>query len=94
MLSGRIGGDFEGEHAKPREFIDDFVHEASIQETSKPEYKVGIKPVEEGIVIDHIARGASIGEIWDTIDAVRKILKLDDAFQPWCLSFQPRRRNL
>lgn len=77
MLSGRIGGDFEGEHAKPREFIDDFVHEALIQETSKPEYKVGIKPVEEGIVIDHIARGASIGEIWDTIDAVRKILKLD-----------------
>jgi len=77
MLSGRIGEDFEGEHAKPREFIDDFVHEAPAQETRKPEYKVGIKPVEEGIVIDHIATGAPIGQIWDTIDAVRKILKLD-----------------
>jgi aspartate carbamoyltransferase len=77
MLSGRIGEDFEGEHAQQREFIDDFVHEAEAQEKHKPEYKVGIKPVEEGIVIDHIATGEPIGEIWGSIDAVRKILQLD-----------------
>lgn len=77
MVSGQIGHDFEGEHAARPQFVDDFVTEAPAQEKRKPEYKVGIKPVEEGIVIDHIATGKPIGEIWDTIDAVRKILRLD-----------------
>ena len=77
MVSGLLGEDFEGEGKKPERFVDDFVVEAPVVEHPKPEYKVGIKPVEEGIVIDHIATGRPIEEIWANIDAVRRILKLN-----------------
>ncbi len=77
MVSGLLGQDFEGELHEPDEPEEDFIVEAPISEQRKPEYKVGIKPVEEGIVIDHIASGKPIEEIWSYIDAVRKILKLN-----------------
>lgn len=77
MVSGLLGQDFQGETKKPRDFDEDFVTEAPVSARAKPEYKVGIKPVENGIVIDHIASGKSVREIWDTVDKVRRILALD-----------------
>jgi aspartate carbamoyltransferase len=77
MVSGLIGADFEGELKREETFVDDFVREAAAVERAKPEYKVGIKPVEEGIVIDHISSGKPIDEIWTHIDAIRRMLKLD-----------------
>lgn len=77
MLSGLLGHDFEGAYAMEPEVPEDFIVEAPIVERVKPEYKVGIKPVEEGIVIDHIATGKPLPEIWNSIDSVRKILKLN-----------------
>ena len=77
MVSGLVGADFEGEPKRPREFPDDFVHEARGRASVKPEYKVGIKPVEEGIVIDHISSGEPVEEIWGHIDAIRRMLKLN-----------------
>ncbi len=77
MVCGLLGGDFEGEPHKETNYVDDFVVEAEVAESRKPEYKVGIKPVEEGIVIDHIASGEAIGTIWNNIEAVRKILGLN-----------------
>lgn len=77
MVSGLLGADFEGEFAVQKSYEEDFVDEATPDLHAKPEYKVGIKPVEEGIVIDHIATGRSIAEIWSHIDAIRKILKLN-----------------
>jgi len=77
MISGRLGRDFEGAFAIEPEIVEDFITEAPAVEHSKPEYKVGIKPVEEGIVIDHIATGEPVEKIWSNIEAVRKILKLN-----------------
>jgi len=77
MVSGLLGQDFEGELGKPEELSEDFIKETTPAEHKKPEYKVGIKPVEEGIVIDHIAVGKPIEEIWSNIEAIRKILKLN-----------------
>jgi len=77
MVSGLIGHDFEGTFATEPEIVEDFIIEAPTLEHRKPEYKVGIKPVEEGIVIDHIASGEPIEKIWNNIEAVRKILKLN-----------------
>lgn len=77
MVSGLLGHDFEGAFAMEPAIVEDFVVEATPAEHSKPEYKVGIKPVEEGIVIDHIASGQPIEAIWNNIEAVRKILKLN-----------------
>jgi len=77
MVSGLFGADFEGTMRETRSYEEDFVHESAVSESRKPEYKVGIKPVEEGIVIDHIAVGRPLEEIWGTIDAIRKILGLN-----------------
>ena len=80
MVAGLLGSDYEGEVREPRRFEDDFIREVSSAgsaRASKPEYKVGIMPVEEGIVIDHVSSGEPIGDIWTHIDAIRKMLKLN-----------------
>jgi len=77
MVAGRIGEDFEGERKVQETYPDDFVKEVPTASRAKPEYKVGIKPVEDGLVIDHISSGQPIPEIWDHLDAVRRMLHLD-----------------
>ncbi|HCO48502.1 MAG TPA: aspartate carbamoyltransferase [Spirochaetaceae bacterium] len=77
MVSGLLGHDFDGAFAMEPEIVEDFILEVPAMDHSKPEYKVGIKPVEEGIVIDHIATGEPVEKIWSYIEAVRKILKLN-----------------
>jgi aspartate carbamoyltransferase len=77
MLGGVLGADFEGEHKKPQSFTDDFVIEVPVLHKPKPTMKIGIKPVENGIVIDHIGNGLPESVIWDRIDKVRRLLKLN-----------------
>jgi aspartate carbamoyltransferase len=77
MLSGLLGADFSGTHREFVELGDDFFEETSVKSDKKPEYKVGIKPVDEGIVIDHIGRGRDIGSIWKQIDQIRRVMRLD-----------------
>lgn len=77
MLSGTIGDDFSGTSPLVTKPDDDFVEEAKIASDRKPEYKVGIKPVDNGIVIDHIGRGRQLHSIWNQIDKIRKIMQLD-----------------
>lgn len=79
MVGGKIGHDFEGEFKK-KEIIDaDFIDEAKLLKNSKIQdrYKVGIKPVEDGTVIDHIGKGEKIEEIWNLIERIRKVLGLN-----------------
>ena len=77
MFSGKIGEDFTGTPHVAPSYSDDFVEEAPIHDEKQHDYKVGIKPVENGIVIDHIGRGSDIGAIWDHIDKVRQIMRLN-----------------
>ncbi|MFP4363274.1 MAG: aspartate carbamoyltransferase [Spirochaetia bacterium] len=77
LLTGKIGDDFSGERGQTEDYSDDFVEEAPIVLKEVPEYKVGIKPVEEGIVIDHIAKGQPIKKIWRHVDKIRRILDLN-----------------
>lgn len=77
LCAGHLGNDFSGtQHTEP-EFADDFIVEAPIVKHEKPEYKVGIKPVENGLVIDHIATGLPVAAIWDRIDTIRKLMNLN-----------------
>lgn len=80
LVAGQLGEDFSGvPHAGSREFKDDFV--ASIPVTRKTHvedrFKVGIKPVDDGTVIDHIAKGTDLESIWNRISKIRKILNLN-----------------
>ncbi len=77
LVAGTLGEDFRGEPRRAAEFPDDFVEEAPTRTAHKPEYKVGIKPVDNGIVIDHIGKGRKIERIWDQIVKVRRIMGLN-----------------
>lgn len=77
MCAGVIGQDFAGTGVEPTEHDENFVVEAEIHQHAKPEYKVGIKPVENGLVIDHIASGQPLQAIWDQIDRIRRVLGLN-----------------
>ena len=74
LLSGDLGRDYHHPRDPEKEYPDDFIEEAPIKNGNKPEYKVGIKPVERGIVIDHIGRGRDLKGIWDHIDMIRRIM--------------------
>jgi len=77
MIGGRLGADFRGEPRSVRVFRDDFVIDAEVRKARKQDYKIGIKPVENGIVIDHIGKGSPVDEIWRHIGKIREILDLN-----------------
>ncbi len=80
MLAGSIGEDFEGNPAIPFRTFPNFIRDVTSFETakpSKPVQKFGIKPIENGIVIDHIGLGHTISSIWNTIDIIRRTLHFD-----------------
>jgi len=79
MVGGKIGYDFDGvglEHPKKDK---NFIEKVPVTRKSHVEdrYKVGIKPVDSGIVIDHISSGEDLETIWNQIDKIRRILKLN-----------------
>ncbi len=79
MVAGKIGLDFKGETKTFNKIKSDFIEEIPItkQSTVQDRYKVGIKPVEEGIVIDHIGKNERLDHIWNLIDRIRRILQLN-----------------
>lgn len=77
MIGGKLGRDFTGQHPVIPEYPDDFIEEVKPVNKPRIEYKVGIKPISEGIVIDHIGKGDDVETIWDHIYKIRKILDLN-----------------
>ena len=78
MVVGCLGLDFEGKAKTTVEPADDFVEEGRINSHGKAaEYKTGIKPVDDGIVIDHIGMGRSVEQIWKLLDKIRRNLQLN-----------------
>jgi aspartate carbamoyltransferase len=77
MVRGIIGEDFKGQPLVRKTDYEEYVINSVIDDSKKPQFKVGIKPVENGIVIDHIGTGLSLPEIWNLVDKVRRLLNLN-----------------
>ncbi len=78
LLAGQLGSDFSGAVQTRPVFSDDFVEEQTGPAARpKGEYKVGIKPVSNGIVIDHIAVGQNPESIWNQVNKIRRTLGLN-----------------
>lgn len=77
MLGGRLGEDFEGKAPDLTKKKIHYIEEVRDYRSSKKEYKIGTKPVENGIVIDHVGKGEDIPTIWEHIYKTRKILGLN-----------------
>ena len=78
MIGGALGMDFSGQ-TRPEEILtDDFVEEVPVSgQTKLSDHKTGIKPVDNGIVIDHIGVGRNIEQIWKLLDKIRRNLQLN-----------------
>ncbi|AEX84821.1 aspartate carbamoyltransferase [Marinitoga piezophila KA3] len=80
MFGGALKADFDTSKSV-KEIKEDFVVKAPIVDGThgvQKEGKRGIKPIENGTVIDHIAKGKTEEEIYHMIMKIRKILKLYD----------------
>jgi aspartate carbamoyltransferase len=77
MMGGRIGNDFEGSSLCTEMPKKNYIEEVTSFTSIPKEFKIGTKPVENGIVIDHIGKGEEIATIWEQIYKARKILDLN-----------------
>ncbi|HPV63147.1 MAG TPA: aspartate carbamoyltransferase regulatory subunit, partial [Fervidobacterium sp.] len=80
MFGGALRTDFDTTMRR-EEPTEDFIVPAPIIDGTKgtqKEGKRGIKPIDNGTVIDHIAKGKSTDEIYNTVLKIRKILRLYD----------------
>lgn len=77
MLGGSLGNDFNGESLNIERPHIDYIEEITNFKSVPKEFKIGTKPVENGIVIDHIGKGQDIATIWEHIYKARKILDLN-----------------
>ena len=80
LVAGRIGDDFEAENAEPKAeeekpWIVEVQPKASSQK--KEEISEGVRPIRDGIVIDHICKGDSPDEIRRYMILIRKVMGLD-----------------
>eukprot|EP01060_Flectonema_neradi_P015898 TRINITY_DN2252_c1_g1_i1.p1 TRINITY_DN2252_c1_g1~~TRINITY_DN2252_c1_g1_i1.p1 ORF type:complete len:566 (+),score=72.19 TRINITY_DN2252_c1_g1_i1:74-1699(+) len=86
LVGGAVGADFKGQAAIPSEspnFVEEIVNpEPDLSPKSatvkKNSMKIGIKPVSNGLVIDHIRKGSSSEKCWKTISMIIKILELHE----------------
>jgi len=78
LIAGKIGNDFEGEASKKKIFVDDFINEIDPVAKIKENYK-GIKPIENGVCIDHICKGKSTEEIWKYLSKVMSIMEFNSS---------------
>jgi aspartate carbamoyltransferase len=77
MFGGALNAPFDTSKKSIKINEEDFVVAAPIKDGRKgvlTEGKRGIKPIENGTVIDHIAKGHSPEKIYETIMKIRKIL--------------------
>lgn len=81
MFGGALKADFDTGLSKNKKIEENFIINTPIINGTKgvqKEGKRGIKPIENGTVIDHIAKGKNSDEIYSTIMKIRKIMKLYD----------------
>lgn len=80
LLGGAFGSDFKSINQLQRNKKDlSFINEIKVTGKSliQDTWKIGIKPVDNGIVIDHIGKGLLIEEIWDLVDRIRRVMKFN-----------------
>ncbi len=75
-IAGNLDKDFNGKPLKRKIFKEDFIENVPVGKKTKPEPKVGIRPISDGVVIDHICTGESTEEIWKHLNLALKIVNI------------------
>ncbi|MGP1507260.1 MAG: bifunctional aspartate carbamoyltransferase catalytic subunit/aspartate carbamoyltransferase regulatory subunit [Sphaerochaeta sp.] len=79
LVSGKIGEDFSPVETKAeKKILEPWIEEASISEkTRKKEISEGVRPIANGLVIDHICKGESPADIRRHMLLIRRVIDLD-----------------
>ncbi len=90
MVSGRIGDDYAGPIGPTPAPESDFIHEVPQRSTVEVEasaatrhYSEGIRPIRDGVVIDHIFVGADSEEIRSHLATLISVMKLHGRGGEW-----------
>lgn len=81
LIAGRIGEDYEGPERVEKDFrSEEYIIEVAPGDGSKKEknYSEGVRPIRDGIVIDHICKGDSPSEIRTHMRLISSVLGIDD----------------
>ena len=79
LIAGVIGEDFVPTDAGKTVQEEDYIREVFPAGSGKPkEYSEGIRPIRNGLVIDHILKGASAKEIRSHMALIASVMDLDD----------------
>jgi aspartate carbamoyltransferase len=78
-IAGKIGSDFKGETNKEKDYNDDYIIKVNPKKRKKEEPNEGIKPIANGIFIDHVCKGENTKEIWKHIKLMHEILEIYDS---------------
>ncbi len=79
LIAGAIGADFKGSTKKNSEEPDteDFIKEVPVTgDQTRKDYAEGVKPISNGLVIDHICRGEKEEDIRDHLARMIRVLEL------------------
>lgn len=78
LIAGKIGSDYVSSEREETEAIEDnWIEEVKNPSVKKREISEGVKPIRDGIVIDHILRGENPEEIRRHMILIRKVMALD-----------------
>jgi len=86
LIAGRIGSDYAGPVGSESGEDPEFVHEVPANDGSPKQYSEGIRPIGDGIVIDHVRVGSSPDEIRRHIRTILSVLKLNGKGGEWISS--------
>lgn len=83
MIAGKIGDDYKGLDPKPCEFVadEDYIVEVPInnsKESKVETFSEGVRPIQNGIVIDHICRGDKPSVIRHHMSKIINVMGLEE----------------
>ena len=81
MIAGKIGDDYvpvPTDHNEDRQTEEYIIQVQPGNGSGKRAYSEGVRPINDGIVIDHICKGDAPGEIRDHMRLISSVLNLDE----------------
>lgn len=80
LIGGKVGQDFKPQEPVVKQERAEYIFEVDLSKapTREKEISEGVKPIHNGLVIDHICRGDSPSEIRDHMRLISSVLGLDD----------------
>lgn len=83
LIAGKVGSDYEGSEEDAKDYrSEEYIISVDLSDNAakdKKNYSEGVRPLENGIVIDHICKGDTPSEIRSHMRLISSVLNLDES---------------